>query len=354
VGDLETTLHFSVCDTGVGIPEDRQQTIFKAFEQGDNATTRGYGGVGMGLAISSRLVAAMGGRIWVVSQPGRGSTFHFTARFGLLKEAQGPRVLLVEDQPIDRRILSNTLSGAAFDVTAVASAREALEKAAAATVAFDLIITGHHLPSLDALDLLRALRLLPVTNVEVPAIVIGSEIPADQEAHQLAGVKTWVKKPLNRDEIVNAAKPLVKRPSVPAAAIRSGRILVAEDNPVNQKLARRLLEKQGYVVTIAVDGAAAVDLMQTQPFDLCLMDMHMPVMDGLEATAAIRRLEAAVESSQRRMPIVAMTANAMASHREICLAAGMDDYISKPVGRDDLLQTLDRWLAVKEEPVPIR
>jgi len=129
---------------------------------------------------------------------------------------------------------------------------------------------------------------------------------------------------------------------------RPARILLAEDNPVGQKIARRLLEMLGYDVTVAVDGAAAVQLVETEIFDLCLMDMHMPVMDGLEATAAIRRSEAAVQDSTRHLPIVAMTANAMASHRAICLAAGMDDYVSKPVSRDILLRILDRWLTVPE------
>ena len=306
VDDRQVMLHFTVRDTGTGIAAHRLEKIFQPAGHERHAS----GSLGLGLPICARIVEAMGGRIWAVSETGRGSEFHFTAGFGLVELENRARVLLVVNQPLERRILANALSAVSLDVVSVGTPEGALDRAAPAKLPFDVLVVDRPADSLRALGL--------------PAIVAGEQPDAS--------------------EVVEAVESLLVRPAARRrAATKSARILVAEDNAVSQKIAQRLLEKAGHEVTLAGDGETAVRLAGEQAFDLCFMDMHMPVVDGLEATLQIRRLEDALHA--HHMPIVAMTANAMSAHRETCLAAGMDDYIAKPVSREDLARVLDHWLA---------
>jgi PAS domain S-box-containing protein len=338
-------LHFCVRDTGIGIPPEQLEEIFQPHRR---ARPGRPGGVGLGLALCSRLVKAMGGRIWVVSDVGRGSTFHFTVRCGIVEEHTRPRVLLVEDQFIERRLLAGALTTSGFTVTAAASATQGLQFAASAELPFDVLVVESAMVSMSGLEFLRLARGLPGGAATGPALLICSEPPTNLDELRQAGVKLWLPKPLNPVQAVTAAEALLARPlhrersSEAPSSSRPSRILVADDSPVSQKVAQRLLEREGHEVTVVSDGADALHLLEKQSFDLCLMDMHMPLVDGLEATMLIRQLEAAV--SERRMPIVAMTANAMETHKEACLAAGMDDYLAKPVSHEELARVLHRWL----------
>jgi len=366
------TLRFSVTDTGIGISPEKQRLIFEPFTQADTSTTRRYGGTGLGLSISSRLIEMMGGSIWVESEVGKGSTFHFTARFGTVKHAaahpaalsdpavlENVRVLVVDDNATNRHILERTLSYWHMRPTAASSATAALDLLQAAKSAgtpFGLLVADCHMPEVDGFMLVEQIQRSPDLSGLVTIMLTSGGQRGDGARCKELGISAYLIKPVLQADLLEALlQVLACRPSsnqkpevITRHSLREARlplrILLAEDNLVNQKLASRLLEKHGHTVVVAADGAQALHTLEKQRFDLVLMDAQMPVMDGFEATAAIRRLE---ENTSAHIPIIAMTAHAMVGDRQRCLNAGMDGYLAKPVHADELFETIDMVLAAQ-------
>ena len=374
----EHCLHFSVHDTGIGIPPAKQALIFEAFAQADGTTTRTYGGTGLGLAIASRLVEQMRGRIWVESTPGKGTAFHFTARFGVplaplavVRHLPPPRleglaVLVVDDNAINRRILSEILLNWGMKPFVVASGEEAVAELLRATGAgtpYPLIILDGMMPQKDGFMTAQEIHDHPKLS-GATVMMLSSAMPtgAATRCAEL-GVKSYLTKPVSQLELMEAillalgtgvAKPAVGAAAeevVPAAkqapAAASLRILLAEDNMINRALATGILEKRGHSLAHAANGREAVAAALQEPFDLIFMDVQMPEMDGFEATQRIRELEAPLA---RHTPISAMTAHAMTGDRERCLAAGMDEYISKPLQKTELFALIDRIAENRHHP----
>ncbi len=367
-------LRFAVRDTGIGLPPDAQEKLFQPFVQADTSTTRRFGGTGLGLAISKRLVELMRGEIGVESAPGRGATFWFTAelenalepapRLALAAAPLAPhRALLVDDNATNRKLLTHLcLAWRLPHVSAdsAAAALAALREAAAAGTPFDLVILDHHMPETDGLGLAEAIRA--DANLPQPALVLltsrGERLtPAQLHLHGLAACEL---KPVHPEKlratlgrVLATGTPIqVLRPAPPAGtAPRPGpadaAILVAEDNPVNQKVTTLQLRNLGYEAEVAASGADAIAALRRRRFALVLMDQQMPGMDGLEATRVIRAAQAAGDPDfPPGLRIIAMTANAMAGDREACLAAGMDDYLAKPVRPEELRAVLARHLGL--------
>ncbi len=367
----ECELHFTVSDTGVGIPEEKRELIFAPFSQADTSTTRKYGGTGLGLTISTRLVEMMGGRIWVESELGRGSQFHFTARLGLTdaKEIKvgsiappeilrGARVLIVDDNRTNRRILEGMLSR--WEMTSVSveegqQALDALSGARAVGQPFSLILTDMHMPKMDGFTLVEQIRKRPELATATIMMLTSAGHRGDAARCQELGVAAYLLKPIRQSELREAiarvlgahaehgAIPLITRFSLhdgrdPAASLS---VLLAEDNPVNQRLAVRLLEKRGHHVVVAGNGAEALTAMEKHDFDLVFMDVQMPEMDGLEATAVIRGKE---KITGKHQPIIALTAHAMKGDREKCIAGGMDGYLTKPIRPQELDDVLEDYI----------
>ncbi len=359
-------LHFYVRDTGIGIPPEKQSLIFEAFEQADTSTTRKYGGTGLGLAISQRLVMLMGGKIWVDSEVGIGSTFHFTARFVVSLSAldslptksvmmHGTRVLIVDDNATNRLILEEMMRNWGLIPACVASANQALEKlrlAASTGEPFAVVLSDLHMPDIDGFMLAKTIRKDPRLAKTPILILTSGERQGDAAKCQQFGVSAYLLKPVKQSELFNALvaalgvnSPEDHSEHQPVAAVAAAlpplRLLLAEDSIANQKLAVGLLSKWGHHVTVANNGQEALLLWSNppggKPFDAILMDVQMPEMDGFEATAAIRERE---QSLGRRTPIVAMTAHAMKGDREQCLAGGMDGYVAKPVRQQELVAVL--------------
>ncbi len=339
-------LHFTVTDTGVGVPEDKRQMIFEAFTQADGSTRRKFGGTGLGLAISSRLVKMMGGRIWVDAGPGgRGSSFHFTMRLEVYRESLEKPVLtpveslralpllVVDDNATNRHMLVKTLRKWQMEPVAVDSglaALDALRSRAAAGDPFRLILMDAQMQGMDGFETAHQVRQEP--GIRAPIVMLRSVgNPGDAARRRKTGIYAYLNKPVRQEELIRAicgamgASPAVE---AGAADARGLRILLAEDNLVNRTLAVRLMEREGHRVTVATNGREALAMFRAEPFDLVLMDVQMPEMDGFEATAAIRAEE---RTGGGHLPIIAMTAFAMKGDAERCLAAGMDCYVSKPI-----------------------
>jgi two-component system, sensor histidine kinase and response regulator len=361
-------LHFMVSDTGIGIPKDKQAGIFQAFTQADGSTTRKYGGTGLGLTISRQLVEMMGGRIWLESTAGKGSTFHFTIPFAAGKsvainpetldsDLQGMAVLVVDDNRTNREILEKMLTPWGMKPVLASGAREAL--AALARQPFDLILLDVCMPEVDGFELCEKIRRMPA--MASSTIIMLSSAARRQDAIRARelGIAVHLTKPLNRTELRVAIGAVLRGKRKPADSLqiaskekyvsggRKFRILLAEDNRTNQEVARGLLTKGGHSVQIAKDGNEALAAFTAEAFDLVLMDVQMPGMDGFEATAAIRAREM---KTGTHIPIIAMTAHTMKGDREKCLAAGMDDYVSKPIDGRALLQAINGAVPQGAEP----
>jgi PAS domain S-box-containing protein len=366
----ELLLHFVVSDTGVGIAAEKQKLIFDAFSQADGSTARKFGGTGLGLTISSRLVELMGGRIWVESALGHGSCFHFTVGLGEGKEVletfpgaapvqlAGVRALVVDDSTTNRRILGEMLRYFGMRPTLVESGMAALQCLKEEKGAFAVILTDLNMPKMDGFALVEQLRQSRELAGEAKVIILPSAGQRGEAARcQELGVDAYLTKPVSQSELFevisrvlggpgsqgDSSAPASHQPKPKAARLR---VLLAEDNAVNQKIACRVLEKQGHQVTIAPDGREALAALDRENFDVVLMDVQMPEMDGFETTAAIRVRE---RNTGKHMPIIAMTAHAMQGDRERCLAAGMDGYIAKPIRARELIELLEKFSAAAQE-----
>ena len=377
VSDSEgATLHISVSDSGIGIPAAKLGSVFDAFSQEDSSITRKYGGTGLGLTICSRLVAAMGGKIWVESEVGKGSTFHFTTRVELDRAASlsanpivrfdGRRVLIVDDNAVNRLVLTRSLEAEGIITHAVASGDEALQwlaQGSSQMPACDIVLLDAQMPDMDGFTVARHILKLPRC-ASLPMVMLSSAgMKGDAQRASEVGIGGYLTKPIARDELLQVLARILNVDSTePQALVTSHSIreeqvlmnvLLVEDHLINQKLAITLLERWGHHVEVAGNGEIALEMVASQQFDVILMDMMMPVMDGLEATRRIRASETA-----RRTPIIAMTANAMEADRERCMQAGMDDYLSKPIKAQELRQMLQHFSSAKvlmsqTKPVPL-
>ena len=362
------TLHYLVSDSGIGIPADKQRTIFEPFKQADGSTTRRFGGTGLGLSISSTLVEMMGGRIWVNSAPLEGSTFHFTARLGvtdirpetLALDLTDVPVLIVDDNAVNRRVLHDLLLRWKMR-PAVApdglSALRLLADSRAHRRPFALVLLDANMPDMDGFDVAQRIREDPTLGGAPIMMLSSSGQQVETTRCQSLGIVHHLTKPIEQRDLLSAmsralAREQPARPALPAAMLptdlppRRLRVLLAEDNVVNQRLAASLLERRGHQVTIANNGREAVELSARQRFDAVLMDVQMPEMGGFDATAAIRAREG---EGGDHIPIIAMTAHAMKGDRERCLAAGMDEYLTKPLDSRRLCQVVEN-LADDRQP----
>jgi signal transduction histidine kinase/DNA-binding response OmpR family regulator len=376
VEDRTSTLHFTVSDTGIGIAAEKIESIFESFSRADTSTTREFGGTGLGLTISRRLVQMMGGRIWAESTPGKGSCFHFTARFNMAEASStakrisvatsvlvGVKVLIVDDNRTNRRILEGLVSHWGMIPTVAADGEQALaiyNDAAATSPPFSLILTDMHMPKMDGFGLVERLKDKPGLCTSTIMMLTSGGQRGDAQRCEELGIAAYLLKPIRQAELREAiarvlsaresqeAVPIITRYSLREFA-QTGKtlnILLAEDNLVNQKLAGRLLEKRHHTVTIVSNGKEALAALEKNHYDLVLMDMQMPEMDGFEATRILRERENATGKHQ---PVVAMTALAMNGDKERCIAAGMDGYLSKPIRPQELDEVLDNYLALKDE-----
>jgi len=364
LGEQDPGLHFTVSDTGIGVPKDKQDFIFQAFRQADGSTTRQYGGTGLGLAISSHLVEMLGGRLWVESEPGEGSAFHFTIRAGLaatrpqaappfLAGLKGLRVLVVDDSAASRRVVRECTRGWGMSPGEANGGRAALDmlrQARREGEPFRLVILDATMPEMDGFELAERIESQPELRATVVLMLTSGELRSDAGRTRAAGIAHYVVKPVTAADLLQAItsawdfsgdRDQLREPpspvTSPAPEMAPLSILLAEDNVVNQRLAIRLLEGEGHRVSLAVNGQEALRALAREDFDLVLMDIQMPKMDGLEATRTIRENE---KLTGAHVPVVAMTAHAMKGDREKCLAAGMDGYVSKPVSKAELLRAI--------------
>jgi signal transduction histidine kinase/CheY-like chemotaxis protein/ligand-binding sensor domain-containing protein len=369
----EVCLRFSVSDTGIGIAAEKQRLIFEAFSQGDASTTRKYGGTGLGLAISSRIVDLMEGKIWVVSKLGEGATFYFTAKLPIAARPAEPevptqpdllgvRVLVVDDNASSRAILQQALKACGLVVHAVGSGSEALhllEQAAMGENPYHLLLADGSMPGMDGLSLVMGMRQSVPLPVATVIMLTTDDYYASVRRCREMGIAAHLLKPVTLSALLTAIRqalaPVAEEVHPPSQddklSSRQLRILVAEDNPVNQRLSVRMLEKMGYLVAVAQTGKEVLHALRTKKFDLVLMDLQMPEMDGFAATCEIRKAE---QGGQDHVPVIAMTAHAMKGDREECLAAGMDDYLAKPINSEELRQVIERVMMARKEPVSIQ
>jgi signal transduction histidine kinase/DNA-binding response OmpR family regulator/HPt (histidine-containing phosphotransfer) domain-containing protein len=369
-GSDRRVLQILVRDTGIGMSAEAQKSLFTVFTQADSSTTRRYGGTGLGLAITKKLIDAMGGTIRVKSQPGRGSAFSiFLPLEARARTTEpGPRhllglkALIVDDNPTNRCIFAHYLGQEGIEYQSAESAPLGLDAVRAAVTAgkpFDVVLLDHAMPAMDGMEFVRELRSDPTTAATKCIVLssLGDELAATPDL-RIAG---WLSKPIRRAQMREILGRVAGRaanvsgklpPDNPGANFNNARILLVEDNRVNQEVARRLLAALGVRSAVAENGQVAVAAVQNGEFDLVLMDCQMPVMDGYQATRAVRDWERSRDegSTGQRLPIVAMTANALPGDREKCLAAGMDDYVTKPIKRDALAAALGRWLPATDAP----
>jgi signal transduction histidine kinase/DNA-binding response OmpR family regulator len=369
-GDDNRTLQFTVSDTGIGIPLEKQALIFDPFSQADTSTTRKYGGTGLGLTISARLVELMGGKMRLESELGRGTHFFFTVQMktsempiavGTVAPPEilrGIKVLVVDDNRTNRRILDGMLKRWEMKPVLVEGGEEALAELSTAREAgepYGLVLTDMHMPKMDGFSLIERIRQRPELSTATIMMLTSAGHRGDADRCRELGVAAYLLKPIRQSELRESiaqvlgareqtgAIPLVTRYSLQDARepMTVLRILVAEDNAVNQRLVIRMLEKRGHRVVLAVDGRQTIEALNKESFDLVLMDVQMPEMDGLEATAIIREKE---KRSGKHQPIIALTAHAMAGDRDRCLTAGMDGYLTKPIRPQELDQILDGYV----------
>jgi len=364
-------VHFTVKDTGIGIPLEKQQIIFEAFSQADSSTTRRYGGTGLGLAISAQLVELMGGKISVESRPGHGSAFYFSAWFDVEEDAAEETsgkwrtmtnlpVLIVDDNATNRRILEEVFTNWRMRPVAVdggATALAELEKSARAGQSFAVVLLDGHMPDMDGFALAqRITRDQRYAGVKLVMLTSAGD-PEDVARCRKLGISAYLTKPVKQSELFDVvvstiSEPIIEKPKSPKKrrARRGGlNVLLVEDNPINQLVATRVLEKLGHRVTVVSNGHEAVSAVQSGNFDLIAMDVQMPEMDGLEATAAIRGWE---RTRHTHTPIIAMTAHAMKGDRERCLEAGMDGYTSKPIRMRELEQAIAKLVPTTSIDAP--
>ncbi len=370
----KVTLQFSVSDTGIGLTEEQAGKLFQSFTQADTSTTRKYGGTGLGLTISKRLVEMMGGEIWVESEPGQGSSFIFTASFGPgqedmkkrftpTRDLRGMKVLVVDDNPTSREILRDMLESFSFEVALAASGQEGIAEIEKAdkNQPFEMVIMDWKMPGMDGIEASRRIkensRLSHVPNIVMVTAYGREEV---LQKSQKIGLDGFLLKPVKPSvlfdtvmqacgEDVSAASPLDRQQDDAAAfeQIRGARILLAEDNEINQQVAKEILEGAGLIVSLADDGQQAVNMLKENSYDVVLMDIQMPVMDGYAATKAIRK-----DDRFKELPIIAMTAHAMAGDEEKSLQAGMNGHVTKPIDPDQLFGALQKWIKPPDERAP--
>ena len=382
--ETSALLRFEVRDSGIGMTPDQQRQLFQPFTQADASTSRRYGGTGLGLAICRRLVALMGGDIRVDSEPGRGSRFSFTARLGLQAGRAasastdhnghdghdglpGARILIVDDNPTARKILIDMVRVLGLRGDSAQGGVQALQKLAeedARNDPYTLVLVDWKMPGMDGVDCVRAIRHAPFRRT-APAVLMVSAFGRDDLRRRLdeaqVTVDTLLSKPITSSSLLDACRTALGRSASSQdrralrdetlgahhASLRGARILLVEDNPINQELARDLLGRADIEVTVAEDGQQAIDILGRESFDGVLMDCQMPVLDGYAATAILRR-----EQRHRGLPIIAMTANAMAGDRDKALAAGMNDHIGKPINVAEMFATLARWISPERPRKP--
>ncbi len=354
----EIRVHFAVRDTGIGIPPEKQKTIFNAFTQADSSTTRQYGGSGLGLTISARLIEMMGGKLRVDSEVGSGSTFHFSARFDPAPAASKKTVsdpiqlgnvstLLIDDNATSRRMMCESLMNWGLRFTLAhdePAALFAIERAIAAGETFRLLIL--HMSAVDGFALVERIRRYPESGSTKVIMLSSAGQRGDAIRCKELGIAAYLSNPVEQSDLRECILRVLREGDshrapvslVTRHSLRESRILLAEDSFVNQRLATRLLEKEGHRVVVANNGREAVAAIEEGLFDVVLMDIEMPIMSGLEATATIRKKEML---NGRHVPIIAMTAHAMKGDRERCLAAGMDGYVSKPIQPQELYDALE-------------
>jgi signal transduction histidine kinase/DNA-binding response OmpR family regulator len=365
-------IKFTVADTGIGIPAEKQLSIFSPFTQADSSTTRKYGGTGLGLTISARMVAMMGGRIWLESEVGRGTRFHFTARLHLsskeaesevmvpLESLNGLKILVVDDNQTNRRILQGMLTRWGAQTTCTEGAEQALSELDSAHKAeqpFQMVLTDMHMPGMDGFGLVEEIRRRPKISPVMVVMLTSAGHPGDVETCRTLAIQSYLFKPVRKQELLaailtalghrkTASPTLAFVPTARTAEHEGLHILLAEDNRVNQTVATRMLQKMGHSLVVAGNGNEALSLLATQAFDLALMDIQMPEMDGLTTTMKIRERE---QGTHRHLPIIAMTAHAMKGDRERCIEAGMDGYVSKPISSQEVKEAISNVLRGRAE-----
>ena len=374
--DDRVIVHFTITDTGIGIPRDRMTAIFGSFTQADGSTTRRFGGTGLGLSISKRLVELMGGRIGVESEEGKGSTFWFTLPFRKQgketghpttnrQSVRGAHILIVDDNATNRTILNKTLASFGCYPEEVASGKDALDllnRSLLEDRPFDAVLLDHQMPGMDGEYVASAIRSNPAMDSIRILILTSVGERGDAKRFRELGCSAYLTKPVRQSQLLDALAEtlvdpdkqdpldgetgrtqIITRHSLGEDTLRRAFVLLAEDNLVNQKVACRMLEKAGHHVDVAGNGREALEFIQENSYDMVFMDVQMPEMDGYEATRAIRNMP----NELSRLPIIAMTAHAMKGDKEKCIAAGMDDYISKPVNPKELGEMVQRWAGKK-------
>jgi len=374
--DDRIKVHAKIRDTGIGIPEDKLSTIFEPFKQADGSTTRKYGGTGLGLSICKKISELMGGKVWAESEENKGSTFHFTAWLGKSEDKKtkritpvslsDKRILIVDDNLSNLKILTHNLKSVGMEVVALTEGRDVLstlQKALESGKPFDLSICDIQMPGMSGYDVAGEIKKSQLEIQNLPLVALSSLMERDANKCEEAGFDGFLNKPIRREKLYQMLERLLgekkdegekdeaKQPkivtqySVREDMKRSVRVLLAEDNPVNQKLAKLMLTKAGYQVEIANNGQEAVEKFTSSPedFDLIFMDIQMPEIDGMEATEIMRK------KGFDTIPIIAMTAHAMKGDREKCLEAGMDDYVTKPIKRETVFKMIEKWVFEREK-----